>query len=356
MSTKQTEDQKWPCPHCGYTKEDAAIQMDHHLCKGPRSSAPGATSRPCDSNAELKRRRERVAALEAALKAAREGFAHLATLTGVGYEGIATHGEMHRDSVDAALSGGTAALDAVVAEAKTPLEEKLYIEDVRRQALEFRINELLIMTKAAEEATRELQQRIEQLEAENRNWKMRANYDPCPNCAATEGMGFVSRGETEAIQCMHCNHRGPEVSRTNWTKDTDWQVVKAWNDEFRQRQAEMRAELTATRELREERDALALKVDDYQNRLAMIRVEAKDQTLRTPFIEAVDRIVGFEAFAALALRDAKTLAKGRAEGKREGLLGAASLVRKYMGGNTYLVAQKIDDLAAQAGEVTHESN
>lgn len=92
-----------------------------------------------------------------------------------------------------------------------------------------------------------------------------------------------------------------------------------------------------------ERDALARKVDDYQSRLAMIRVEAKDQTLRTPFVEAVDRIVGFEAFAALAFRDAKTLAKGRVEG--------LAMYAKHLSDMGYKGTEEIvEQLAAQAGE------
>jgi hypothetical protein len=33
------------CPFCGYTKQDAQIHMDHHLCKQGRGKAPWDSQR-----------------------------------------------------------------------------------------------------------------------------------------------------------------------------------------------------------------------------------------------------------------------------------------------------------------------
>lgn len=66
------------CPECGYTKEDAAIHMDHHLCKGNTSdetnrvvAAMDRLKREC---ARYKRESAIAAAKEAVVEAAEAAY------------------------------------------------------------------------------------------------------------------------------------------------------------------------------------------------------------------------------------------------------------------------------------------
>lgn len=145
--------------------------------------------------AELNRQRERMAALEAVAKLALQLRKHFRyfdppTFPGSGCSADIEHRQLHAlvSQAEAALSGGTAALDAAIAEATAKLTEErdilsnaydraahgwsevaeqlaeaqdaIKVENTRRQALESRISELIAEAKKLTEERDALREKV----------------------------------------------------------------------------------------------------------------------------------------------------------------------------------------------------
>lgn len=65
-------------------------------------------------------------------------------------------------------------------------------------------------------------------------------YEPCSKCGEVFHMGIVSNSASLAVECLECDHRGPEIEMpppgqwetwpVSW-QERDRQAWAAWNDQ-----------------------------------------------------------------------------------------------------------------------------